>query len=76
MKKFLLGGDFMISRSELKMSAKESLKGRWGISIAILLIIWLLPMVINIIPLLGVLVTLVISPALNYIPQQAFLKIK
>lgn len=66
----------MISRSELKMSAKESLRGRWGISIALMLIIFALPIVLNFIPLLGALIILIITPALTYLPQQAFLKVK
>lgn len=66
----------MISRSELKTSAKQSLTGNWGFSIALILIILALPSVLSLIPLLGAIAALVISPALTYIPQEFFLKIK
>lgn len=66
----------MTSRKELKSIAKQSLSGKWGFSIALLLIIFLLPSVLNFIPLLGALVVLVITPAISYVPQEFFLKVK
>ena len=66
----------MISRSELKTTAKQALSGKWGFSIGLTLIILALPLVLNIIPLLGALAVIVISPSLAYIPQEFFLKIK
>lgn len=66
----------MTSRQELKSIAKQSLSGKWGFSIALVLIILLLPSILNFIPLLGALVVIVITPAITYLPLQMFLKVK
>lgn len=62
--------------AEHKIIAKEALRNKWGISIAVVLIITAITFVLNLIPLIGGLATLVISPAIAYIPLQLFLKIK
>ncbi|MBE5813443.1 MAG: DUF975 family protein [Clostridiales bacterium] len=66
----------MISRKELKMAAKEALRGKWAFSVALVLIIFLLPSVLNIIPFLGAIAVLVLTPAISYVPQEIFLKVK
>lgn len=66
----------MISRKELKASAKEALSWNWGFNIALMLISFTLPMIPNFIPILGTLISVIISPAVSYIPQEFFLKIK
>lgn len=65
----------MTSRSELKSQAKEALKGKWGFAIAIILITFGISLALNLIPLIGGLASLIISPAISYIPLQLFLKI-
>lgn len=66
----------MTSRKELKLTARNALKGHWGFSIALTLITSFLPMVILPVPLLGILILLVLTPAIIYIPQELFIKIK
>lgn len=66
----------MTSRRELKGIAKQSLSGKWGFSIALILIILLLPSILNLIPLLGAIAVLILTPAITYVPQEFFLKVK
>lgn len=66
----------MTSRKELKQIAKTSLKGHWKFSIALTLLTSFLPMVILPVPLLGVLILTLLTPAIIYIPQELFIKIK
>ena len=66
----------MTSRSELKAQAKEALKGKWVFAIAIILITFGISLALNMIPLIGGLASLIISPAISFIPLQLFLKVK
>lgn len=66
----------MTSRKEIKSIAKQSLNGNWGFSVALTLILLLLSMGSIIIPLLGTIILLILTPSISYVPQEFFLKIK
>ena len=59
-----------MTRAELKQQAKDSLKGRWGTAIAIILIyqliIWGISMVANFVPGIGSIAALVITVPLSF----------
>lgn len=65
----------MTSRSELKAQAKEALKGKWIFAVAIILITFGISLVLNMVPLIGNLASLIIAPAISFIPLQLFLKV-
>jgi len=65
-----------MTSAEHKIVARESLRNKWGFSIAVVLIITAITFVLNLIPFIGNIAAFIISPAIAYIPLQLFLRIK
>lgn len=53
-----------ISRAELKRNALDSLKGNWGIAVAVTLIYLVICSVIGVIPVIGWIAAIICTPAL------------
>ncbi|MFY9175469.1 MAG: DUF975 family protein [Peptococcia bacterium] len=63
-----------ISRAELKRNALDSLKGNWGIAVAVTLIYLVICSVIGVIPVIGWIAAIICTPALVLGLQIFFLK--